>query len=67
MPREKFGYRDVLEDLLAYMDGKRMMSLSEISRYTGLERRSLQRKYGFEPGGTHISVVARKLCGGDGR
>ena len=35
MSREHPAYRDNLEDLLTFFDGKRVLSIKEVARYTG--------------------------------
>ena len=62
MPREKEAYRDILEDVLSYTEGRRLLSLSEVCRYLGRDRRSVQKKYDIQPGGITAPELARKLC-----
>ena len=38
MSREHPAYRDNLEDLLTFFDGKRVLSIKEVARYTGKDR-----------------------------
>ena len=38
MSREHPAYRDNLEDLLTFFDGKRVLSIKEVARYTGKEQ-----------------------------
>lgn len=62
MAREKESYRDILADLLEFTGGRREMSLSEVAKYLGRDRRTIQRKYGIQPGGIVVPELARKLC-----
>lgn len=62
MPREKEGYRLILADILEYTNGRRELSLSEVCRYLGKDRRHVQKKYGIKPGGIVATELARKLC-----
>lgn len=44
MPREKQDYRPYLEDLLAYTNGRRIMTAKEAMAYTGKSRHWLAGK-----------------------
>ena len=39
MGREKPAYRDNLEDILEFTDGRRLLTLAEVARYLGKDRR----------------------------
>lgn len=62
MARESPYYRDLLEDILTFSDGKRMLSLSDIARYMGVDRKTVTRRYGITGGQTPAPVLARMLC-----
>ena len=66
MPREKENYRYELEQLLEFFSKdatgaatptKRVLTVADVERYTGRERRWLQKTYGIDPK-KGISVVA---------
>lgn len=61
MPREKDGYRDVLEDLLDYFKDKRVLTITEVARYTGRDRHWCKDTYKIPKQGIHITVLARAL------
>ncbi len=63
MGREKEGYRDELEQLLDHFGDRRVLSVADVARYTGRDRRWCQRIYGIDPDKV-ITVVglARVLC-----
>ncbi len=39
MAREKAAYRDNLEDILEFTEGRRLLTLAETARYLGKDRR----------------------------
>lgn len=66
MPREKPAFRDNLEDILRFTEGKRVMNIAAVRKYTGLvDARTIKRRFPFN--GNIISAVtlARCLAGGD--
>lgn len=62
MGREKAEYRDNLEDLLAYFAGRRLLTVSDVARYTGRSRCWVRDN--LMPGMQDISAatLARRLC-----
>ena len=65
MPRERITYRDHLEDLLEYFGGKRILTLRDVSNYTGKDPRWCKRTYDIDPKqGISVPTLARKLSGG---
>ena len=56
--REKAGYRDVLEDILSWSDGKRLLTAT----YLGIDRRTAIKRYKIAAGGIAAPVLARMLC-----
>ena len=64
--RELEGYRDNLEDILAFFNDKRMLSVKDVKRYTGLkDYYAIKKRFPFMEGG-YISAVtlARCMAGG---
>lgn len=61
---EALGYRDVLEDILAFTEGRRVMTIAEVSKYTGLkDYRTIKKRYPrFENGCIPVPVLARLMC-----
>lgn len=62
MPMEKEAYRDVLEELTTYFHEKRLVTVSDVVRYSGLNRRTVMKRFPFKDGYISIVVLARKLC-----
>ena len=58
---ENAHYRDNLEDLLKFLNGKRILSISDITQYTGLDRRTIKKRFGVSSEGISIATFARKL------
>lgn len=56
MSREKENYRDELEQLIGFFPDKRVLSVSDVARYTGRDPRWCKRVYGIDPG-QGITVV----------
>lgn len=65
MPREKPTYRDNLQDILEFFDGKRILSLDDVRRYTGMvDNRTIKRNFPFN--GRYISAATLARCLSDG-
>ena len=62
MAREKPGYRDVLADILEFTGGKRELTIADVEKYLGTERRHIKKRYGITAGGIVAPLLARKLC-----
>lgn len=61
MPRERIGFRENLQDILEFFDGKRMLSVGDVLNYTGfLDRRTVNKHFPFTNG--HISAVTLAMC-----
>lgn len=63
---EAFGYREALADIREFSGGKRMLSVSDVCRYTGLrDGRTVHRHFPyFEKGYILDTTLAKLLCGG---
>lgn len=62
MPREKEAYRDNFEDLLQYFEGRRVLTVSDVARYTGHSYKWVKKKYPFDKtGDISIATLARAL------
>ncbi len=64
MPREHEMYRPILEDLLAYSGGKRMLSLKDVCQYVGRENRWVKEHLGVTREGVTVHELARRLAKG---
>lgn len=61
--REKEGYRDILEDLLKFNDGKRVITATKAAAYTGLDRRTVLKRYGVDSReGIAVPLLARRMA-----
>lgn len=68
MSREKEGFRENLQDILEFFHGKRLLTLSDVRRYTGLaDDRTIKRRFPVLAAQGDISAVmlARCMSGGD--
>lgn len=59
--REKSEYRDNLEDLLRYFEGKRLITKTEAAAYLGIDVRTATKRYGIGKEGITLPALARKL------
>ena len=61
MSRERIGYRETLEDILDFFDGRRMLNLSDVKAYTGLkENRTLKSRFPFR--NHYIAATTLAMC-----
>lgn len=66
MSREPRGYRENLQDILEFSGGKRMLSMAEVKKYTGLcDYRALQRRFPFKDHYISAATLALCLSGGE--
>ena len=62
---EPLGYRENLQDVLEFSNGRRLLSLKEVKQYTGLkDDRSVKRRYPFKDGFISAATLAKCLSGG---
>ena len=59
MAREKEAYRPILEDILSYSQGKRLLNVSDVSKYTGKSRQWCYKHVPFKDGLVHAADLAR--------
>lgn len=65
MSRELPGYRENLEDILSFTGGKRLLSVGDLCRYTGItDHRTAKRHFPVENGYISAVVLARCLSEG---
>ena len=62
MPREKESYRDILESLLEFSQGRHLLKASEAASFLGLCRQTVVKKYSFKDGYITAETLARELC-----
>lgn len=64
MSREREVYRDNLEDILTFTDGKRLLTITDVRRYTGLrDDRAIKKRFPFRDGYISAPTLARCLSG----
>ena len=62
---EPFAYRENLEQILEFSDGRNLLSITEVGRFTGLvDQRAIKRRYPFINGKISAATLARCMCGG---
>ncbi|SHI23863.1 hypothetical protein SAMN02745823_03775 [Sporobacter termitidis DSM 10068] len=62
MPREREGYREQLSDILEYFDDRRLLSVSDVSRYLGISRQRARKRLNITGDkGVSATELARKL------
>lgn len=65
MSREKDGYREILQDILEFSGGRRMLSIKEVSAYTGIaDYRTIKKRFHFEDNYISAFSLAKCLAGG---
>lgn len=63
MPRERTGYRENLQDILEFFDGKRLLTVGEVKTYTGLlDNRTLKKRFPFSNGYISAATLALHLA-----
>ena len=61
MSRERIGYRETLEDILSFSEGRRLLSQAEVRAYTGLkDNRSVRARYPIQKG--YIAATTLAMC-----
>ena len=65
MSRERVGYRENLQDILEFSNGRRMLSVKEVSAYTGLtDYRAIKKRFPFQDNFISAATLAMCLAGG---
>lgn len=62
--REKEGYREVLESILAVTNGAHLLNIAEVVKFTGRSRNTVTKRYPFINGEISAEVLAMKIVGG---
>lgn len=58
-------FRDNLEQVLAFSDGRNLLTVAEVGRFTGLkDPRTIKRRFPFTGNRISAATLARCLCGG---
>ena len=63
---EPFAYRENLEQILDFSQGRQMLSITEVGRFTGIvDQRAIKRRFPYFIGGKiSAATLARCMCGG---
>ncbi len=63
MPREPEYCRDLMADILKFTGGKRRLTISDVARFEGADRRTVQKRYSIDPAkGIDALVLAKRMC-----
>lgn len=62
MAREKEDYRSILEDILQFFDGKRVLTVTDVARFTGRDRGTVRRRFDIRDGEITAHRLARLLA-----
>lgn len=65
---EHIAYRDNLEQVLTFSQGRQMLTIKEVGEFTGIRHyNTLHKRFPFFDGYISAAVLARCMCGGDGK
>lgn len=60
--REKDGYRENLEQILSFSNGKNLLTLKDVRELTGIkDNRTLKKRYPFSEGYISATDLARAM------
>lgn len=62
MAREHEDYRSILEDALDFFDGKRVLTVTDVARYTKHDRKTVRKRFDIKNGEITIHRLARMLA-----
>lgn len=66
MPRESEFFRDNLEQILSFTQGRQLLTVAEVGRFTGLkDNRAIKRRFPFVENRISAATLARCLCRGE--
>lgn len=59
-------YYDNLEQILKFTEGRQLLTVAEVGRFTGLvDRRAIKNRFPFVQNRITAATLARCLCGGE--
>lgn len=62
MPKEKEGFWELMQDILSFTKGKRLLSVTDVANYLGIDRATARDRYGITGAkGIVATELARKL------
>lgn len=62
MPRELESYRDIIEDVLKFTGGKRLLTTKDVAAYLGICYNTARSRFGITKDGITAQSLARKLA-----
>ena len=62
MPMEHPAYRDNLERIFNAFPEKEMLNVSDVKRFTGLDRENVKKLFHFKNGYISVASLARQMC-----
>lgn len=66
MPRESEFYRDNLEQILTFTQGRQLLTIAEVGQFTGLkDYRTIKRRFPFVENRISAATLSRCLCRGE--
>ena len=66
MAREKADFRFILEDILIFFDGSRMLTGLQVAKYTGMSFNTLKKRFPFKDGYISAPTLARCMSSMEG-
>jgi len=61
---EHIDYRNNLEQVLTFSEGRQMLTLGEVKRFTGIKHyQTLHKRFPFVDGYISAATLARCMCG----
>lgn len=62
---EHIDYRNNLEQVLQFSDGRQMLTIGEVMQFTGIRHyATLHKRFPFVDGYISVATLARCMCGG---
>lgn len=62
MALEHPAYRDNLERVCNAFPDKEMLTVSEVSRFTGLDRKTVRKRFSMRQWYISVACLARQMC-----
>ena len=57
--RDAEGYREALEDILRFTDGKRLLTKKDVGKYLGIDPRTAEKRFSIGKDGIFATDLAR--------
>lgn len=61
MPMEKEAYRDNLERIKNSYPTKELLNVTEVTKFMGVDRGTVERRFSFKRGDISVATLAREL------